>query len=73
MKFQVKNHRRKKGEPRRDIRDFCDKATIEAEHDDDAVVLNKLFRVFLAVGVGGLNLMLDRTIEEIKELKAKQS
>lgn len=67
MKLQVKSRRHRKGEQRRDVRDFCDKAIFIAENDDDARVLNKMYRIFMKVGTGGMNLIIGAGLQEIED------
>ena len=70
MKFQVRNKGGRRA--KRDIRDFVDKATIEAECDDDARALQKLFSIFMDVGTGGLHLILDSGLKDIRAAKERQ-
>ena len=69
MKIQVKNKRPVKGEKRRDVRDYVNKLEIQAENTWDEKVMAKIFRVFMKVGSGGINLAMDRTLEEIAEIE----
>jgi len=70
--MQAKNKRPKKGEKRVDIRDEVWGLDIKAETQADAIVLRKLFTVFMDVGGGGLNLAMDWAEEEIKKAKEKR-
>ena len=73
MRLEASAGRKRKGVSRRRIHEHCERIALRSDSDDDAMVLGKLYQIFMKVGVGGLNLSFDRTLEEIAEIEAERA